>query len=154
MANYPLPAKPRKRRTLRAAVLVTVLACAVLLWESVAGNVPSRPRPGRSQVSSRVRPKPPQLVAARQDPVKVVRPVPPPPPPPPPVAQPVDLATLRLSDIVIDPVDPSARFAVVDGVAVRAGESIGGHTVREVLPDRVLIGEESEVMLLPSDEDR
>ncbi len=74
--------------------------------------------------------------------------------PPPPVIVPVDPTTLRLSDIVIDPTDPSASFAVIDGVAVRVGETIGGHPVREVLPDRVLIGEESEVVLLPQEEDR
>ncbi len=144
---------PRARRTLRAAVLMTVFACGLLLWESVT----EKPAPGisadRPRAASREIPGPPRQIARKEAPARAVKPLPEPPPPP-PVIVPVDPATLRLSDIVIDPTDPSARFAVIDGVAVRAGERIGGHPVREVLPDRVLIGEESEVLLLPEEEDR
>lgn len=153
MAEPKTVGTPRSRRTLRAAVVVTVLACVLLLWESISDqpSPPSSPRPPR--VTSRERPKPPQQVARKVPPAAVVAPLPEPAPPP-PVVVPVDPATLRLSDIVIDPEDPSVRFAVIDGVAVRAGETIGGHPVREVRADRVLIGEESEVTLLPHEEDR
>ena len=155
MADQPLVADSRRRRASRAAVLVTLLALALLAWEAV--DRPARPQPGRGQryTTARARHRASPPVTARRQTAKIVPPVPtpPPPPPPPPVVAPVDPATLRLSDILQDP-DPAVRFAVIDGVAVRAGEMIGGHPVRAVLPDRVLIGEESETVLIPEEEDR
>ena len=129
-----------------------------------AARVESRPAPGPVVAPT---PPPPLSPAPALHPTPAVDHTPPVNPTPavdptpsvdptPPVdhTPPVDPTTLRVSDIVIDPMDPSVRFAVIDGVAIRAGETIGGHRVQKVLPDRVLIGEEGTIVLLPSKEER
>ncbi len=157
MADHPHSDEVLKRRTPGIALLLTALVVALILWESLSLKMPPpKDTVGRQSTARRIRELQAQ-VEIRPVPMPMVAPTPPPPLSPAPALEPtppVDPTTLRVSDIVIDPMDPAARFAVINGLAVRAGETIGGHRVQKVLPDRVLIGEEGTVVLLPSKEDR
>ncbi len=157
MVDQPSPAEVLKRRTPGIALLLTVLITGLLLWEALSPkDLPPQGTAGRQSTPRRIR-EPLAPVGSRPAPIQMVVPTAPCPSPSPSPAlkatPPVDPGTLRVSDIVIDPTDPAVRFAVIGGVAVRAGETIGGHRVQEVLPDRVLIGEEGTIVLLPSEED-
>jgi hypothetical protein len=154
MADHSIPADSRRRRATRAAVLITLSAVVLLAWEAVERDVFARPARGRPCVPAAARSRRNPPAPGERQPARIVPPVPAAAPAAAPPAAPVDPATLHVEEIVIDPSDPAARFAVIDGVAVRAGELIGGHPVRAVLPDRVLIGEESEIVLLPPEEER
>ena len=151
MADHPNPTQVLQR-TSRIALLLTVLVTGLLVWESQSPKASPQRTTSRQRFSVRSNPEPAVRVEKKLEPLPVMAPTPPPPPPAPalpPIVR-VDPATLHLSEIIIDPADPAARFAVIDGVAVRAGETICGHRVKEVLPDRVLIGEEGTMVLLPS----
>lgn len=154
MDEHVNAAVTKRGRTNRIAALLVLLASGLLLWEAASLGKPAQSRrpPGPRVVASRA-PSPPALAVTKPEPEPTVAVSPPPPPPPVEPAAPVDPKTLHVSDILVDPLDPAARFAVIDGVAVRAGETIGGHQVVKVLPDRVLIGEEGIELLLPQTED-
>ena len=61
----------------------------------------------------------------------------------------LEIGELVVGRIVHDPSDPDASFAEILGRAVRAGEEIGGHRVHRVEPDRVLLGADGEIVLMP-----
>jgi hypothetical protein len=84
---------------------------------------------------------------ARTEPTDTPAPASSEPAPPPDPSTPVDPGSLTVTRILLDPGDPDATFAVIEGRAVRAGESVGGWPVFRVERDRVLLGVEGERVL-------
>lgn len=108
-------------------------------WDPRARGRVGRPRPASPPARpSPAAPKP----AAKTPPPKTAAP------------SPVDPAELAVTRIVFDARDPDATFAVIRGVAVRAGDRIGGWRVHSVERNRVLLGAEGEIELLLDDRER
>ncbi len=149
----PSEEKAEARSAGRLALLLALLAIVLVLWETV--DPPPQERPPPERVAHRTTPLPSARRAAvpiPEVPIPAIAPLPIVLESKPGIV--ADPRGLRLTEIVSDAEDPALRFAVIDDLAVRVGEKIKGNPVREILPDRVLVGQRGEVVLTLTGKER
>jgi hypothetical protein len=135
-------------------MLLMVLAVGLLLWEAAADKPKPRRRAAKEQAAPRTRPAPRGRIQTREKPRRMIVATPELRHTEVPPAAPAHPAEMRLTEIFVDPADPTGSFAIIDGAAVRVGEEIRGHRVAEVRADRVLLGKAGEFELVPNTEER